>query len=279
MAWSSSGRSNRAAKDLISGAATGREEEQVLAGGTSHATELDASQDAPLLGQLTSATVHPDLTGEGRPTAVVGSTDGWLYGIDPCSGSVDFAHSLGAPVGEAIFGDTDGDGRDEILVMAEDGFVYALRNFEIDAPESVLDTDPWSDDEGDIRNVDTEATLEATWTAVAGAVRYEVAVVDESNWYVGDDFWIDAGDATRLTITDLPLQDGVVYRVAVRAIASDGGRSVDTVSNGVRVHITERSYDVPEHGGCGCDGGGTPPSTAALLLLVAGLALRRRRRA
>ncbi len=48
---------------------------------------------------------------------MVGSSDGWLYAIDPCQGTLTFAYNFNAPVGEPVFGDTDGDGFDEILVV------------------------------------------------------------------------------------------------------------------------------------------------------------------
>jgi MYXO-CTERM domain-containing protein len=71
--------------------------------------------------------VHEDLTGLGHPSAVVGSSDGWLYAINPCTLELDFAYDFGDAVGAAVFGDTDGDGFDEILVEVSDGYLYDLK--------------------------------------------------------------------------------------------------------------------------------------------------------
>ena len=87
-----------------------------------------ASANAAGGAQLTAVNLHDDLTGEGKPIAAVGSGDGWLYAVDPCSGELVFAYDFQAPVGEPVFGDTDGDGLDEIVVDVEDGYIYALRN-------------------------------------------------------------------------------------------------------------------------------------------------------
>lgn len=259
----------------LSGPGAGDERTLVLAGGALWADEASAGA---ALGQLNAATVHQDLTGEGRPSALVGSTDGWLYAVDPCGGELDWSYEFGAAVGEATFGDTDGDGRDEVLVTAQDGYLYNLRDFEIAAPEAVLDTDPFSAQGGDLQELITISTLEATWSPVSGAARYEVALVDQGGHYIGEP-WRDAGTATTLLLDDLPLEDGTTYRFGVRAIAAHGGHSVDTVSNGIWVHLPVGADDAPGDGGCGCRSaaGPSPAASAVLVLLVAAL-LRRRRR-
>jgi hypothetical protein len=254
----------------VSGPASGDERTVVLAGGAAYANEAAASAVTGFLGTLTSATVHPDLTALGRPSAVVGSTDGWLYAIDPCTGALDFSYAFGASVGESIFGDTDGDGRDEILVTVEDGYLYSLRDFEIDAPGNVRDTDPFSDAPEDLFELQTESRLEATWAAVEDAARYEVAVVDANGNYVGTP-WRDAGTGTSMLITGLPLVDGGFYRVAVRTLRSDGRYSVDTVSNGIWVIIGGSSAD-------GCCRATAPGSPGIVLVLITGALLLRRRR-
>jgi MYXO-CTERM domain-containing protein len=256
----------------LSGGNAGRERTVVLAAGRTFADELSAQEAVALLGQLTTATVHADLTGLGRPTALLGSSDGWLYAIDPCALALDWSYDFQSAVGEAVTGDTDGDGRDEIIVTVQDGYLYLLRNFELAAPPVVADTDPYSDASEDLAELSTESTLEATWTGVGDAVRYEVAVVDAAGNYVGTP-WRDAGAETTLTITDLPLVDGF-YRVSVRAYGSDGHVSVDTVSNGLWVTVGPPGNAVSD--GCGCRS--NEPANAALVLLVAfGLARRRRR--
>ena len=97
-----------------------------LVGGHLYADQ--ASADAVGLAQLSAVNVHENLTGTGRPSAVVGSGDGWLYAVDPCTGQLQFAHDFQAPVGEPVFGDTNGDGLDEIIVSVADGYLYALGN-------------------------------------------------------------------------------------------------------------------------------------------------------
>jgi hypothetical protein len=257
----------------LSGPAAGEERILVLAAGALYADEAGALEAGALLGQLASISVHQNLTGAGRPSAVVGSSDGWLYAVDPCRGSRDFAYQFGAAVGEAIFGDTDGDGRDEILVTVEDGYLYTLRNFEIAAPADVRDTDPWSESGADLAELVTRSTLEATWSPVDGAVGYQVAVVDAGGNYLGEP-WRDAGTATRLVIENLPLEDGETYRISVRAITPDRRTSVDTVSNGVWVHLPEVTTD--DRGGC-CNSSGGAADALSGGLILALFALRRRR--
>ncbi len=101
---------------------------RVLAGGQSYLDEAAASAAMAPRGQLTSTSVHPDLKGDGRPVAMVGSSDGFLYAVDPCSGELIFTKDFGFDVGEIVFGDSDGDGLDEILVSVADGNLYALKN-------------------------------------------------------------------------------------------------------------------------------------------------------
>ncbi len=247
----------------------------VLAGGGLYPDEV-AAGDA-VRGQLNATTVHQDLTGGGRPSAVVGSTDGWLYAIDPCAGTLDWSYLFDSAVGEAVFGDTDGDGRDEVLVTSEDGYLYTLRNFEIEAPARVIETDPWSEAREDLSEIETVSTLEATWSPIEGATRYEVAVVDGEGNYVGEP-WRDAGPSTTIRFDDLPLEDGRTYRFGVRAVAAAGGRSVDTVSDGVWVHVLDRGDPPGDRGGCGCRAGSGSAASGLLALLVALLLGRFRRK-
>ena len=100
----------------------------VLASGKIYPDEAAATGAKVGFGQLTSASVHADLQGDGRPTVVVGSGDGFLYGLDPCTGELKFTHDFGFAVGDIVFGDSDGDGLDEILVSVADGNLYDLKN-------------------------------------------------------------------------------------------------------------------------------------------------------
>jgi len=58
-----------------------------------------------LPGMLGNVTSSPDLTGDGVPGALIPSTDGYLYALDPCAIELRWAFDFGAPVGEAILAD------------------------------------------------------------------------------------------------------------------------------------------------------------------------------
>jgi hypothetical protein len=97
-----------------------------LAGGARYPDQAAVLAAHAGQGQLTAVSVHGNLAGDGAPVAVVGSGDGFLYGVDPCSGDLRFALDFAYSVGEPLFGDTDGDGLDEIIVSVADGNLYAL---------------------------------------------------------------------------------------------------------------------------------------------------------
>ena len=99
----------------------------ILAGGQRFPDETTAQASGALLGVLTAVSVHGDLSGQGHPSAVVGSTDGWLYSVNPCTGDLEYAVDFKNAVGSVAFGDTDGDGLDEILVEVADGYLYDLK--------------------------------------------------------------------------------------------------------------------------------------------------------
>ncbi len=62
----------------LSGASLGSFTTVVLAGGQLYANEAAATAAGAFLGQLTAANVHSNLTGNGHPTAVMGSSEGCL---------------------------------------------------------------------------------------------------------------------------------------------------------------------------------------------------------
>jgi hypothetical protein len=220
----------------LSGASVGTFTTVVLAGGKAYADEATALADSAVLGQLTSASVHANLTGKARPTAVVGSAGGWLYGINPCNGQLDFAVDFGAAVGDAVFGDTDGDGLDEIVVTAADGYLYDLKNEAIKSPRFVWDIDlPHNITDRDVDDIDTVDTLWGTWGSVQGATAYEVAVLDPAGAFVSSPHWTNVGLVTTAAV-HLALNNGERYTFAVRAVGSKGP-SVDALSNGVTVHL------------------------------------------
>nr|UXE44908.1 hypothetical protein Hi04_10k_c3883_00017 [uncultured bacterium] len=253
----------------ISGGAIGTNKTIVLAGGKLYADEAAAKASGAFLGQLTAANVDANLTGANHSTAVVGSTDGWLYGVNPCNATLDFALDMGASVGEAIFGDTDGDGRDEIIVTVADGYLYDIKNEAIAKTTYVWDTDP---DHGitdhDVDTVVTVDKLSGTWAPVAGATGYEVTVVTKDAKPVPNPTWKNVGTTTSASLTGLALIQNTQYFFVVRALSSKGP-SVDVLSNGVTViGGSDAGADAGPNdltgraGGCSCHiGGSRAPST------------------
>ncbi|MBI5533967.1 MAG: VCBS repeat-containing protein [Deltaproteobacteria bacterium] len=236
----------------LSGAGAGVFTTMVLAGGALFADEAAAAAAGKRTGQLTAAAVHGNLKGTNAPFAVVGSTDGWLYIVDPCAGTLDRAIDFGAAVGEAVFGDTDGDGNDEILVTAADGFLYDLKNEAVPGPSFVYDTDP---DQGinnaDVDTIATDNKLSGAWNASAGATSYEVAVL-HNGAFVTAPAWQDVGNVQSVSLPGLALQNNEQYFFVVRA-KNANGLSPDMPSDGVVVHFPG-PQDAGDDGGAGSGG-------------------------
>lgn len=218
----------------LAGINAGQSVDVILADGKAYSTVAQAEADHANLGQLASVSVHNNLSGTGRPTALVGSTDGWLYGFNPCSGTIDFVYNFGLPVGDVIFGDTDGDGMDEILASVGDGYLYGLKNESISGPAWVWDTDPpHGITSSDVDTIVTQHSLFARWSAVPGADGYELIVSDGST-VLSTPKWVPVGNVTEATVGGLPLKAGIRYFVGVRA-TSGTLRSPDKPSDGVVV--------------------------------------------
>ena len=248
-----------------SGMPIGTERALWLAGGAAFATEGEAAAGAPFLGQLTSSTSHADLTGRGRPSTLVGSSDGWLYAVDPCDGELDFAVEIGAAVGEAVYGDGDGDGKDEILVTAGDGYVRALQQHSIDPPAWVSDLDPATGGVDDVDVLPVRETLGARWAAVPGAASYQVAVVDRDGDHVLTPPWRDSV-GTELSFPDVSTDAERTLFVLVRAVGPDG-KSVDAASDGVTLVAEAEPPEPGSPGGC-CDSGASGSAGLTLLVLL-----------
>jgi hypothetical protein len=278
----------------LAGPDAGVHRRMALAGGKVYENEAAAVAAGAVPGQLTSAAVHADLAGTGRPIAVVGSDDGWLYAVDACAAELAFAVPLGAAVGAIAFADTNADGLDEILAAAGDGHLYALAQPPIAAPAQVLDLAPGAqppagiDGAVDIDQVPAAGRMTAVWQPVPGVDGYRVAVAHaETGRLVSSPAWQDVGAATSAELTGLALAPGERYVFAVRALAG-GAASPDAMSDGVLVEGAAptpvppgpgpgepgESPDVP---GCGCRS--TAPDSAAWLLLACAATLLRRRRA
>jgi hypothetical protein len=236
----------------LSGSTAGTSRSLVAASGTLYDDEF-AARDA-LAGQLTSITVHANLTGEGHPSALFGSSDGYLYAIDPCSGELDFALNFGVAVGEAVFGDTDGDGKDEVLVTAGDGYLYGIKNSPVAAPTGVRIVDPMHPDMGpaDI-TLGQGVGVTVRWDAVDRATGYEVALVSDAGVASSPTWQRTTG--TQAIVTTVPIVDGRRYRAAVRAIVSTGA-SVDSVGADVTLHLSAAGGSGGAAGGGPADGGG-----------------------
>jgi hypothetical protein len=240
------------------GAGAGTSSSVILAGGSLFATEAAATAAGKKMGQLTSATVHADLAGTGDPIVLVGSSDGWLYGVKACTGTLAFARDFGAPVGEPILGDTDGDGKDEVLVSVGDGYLYDLRNDVLPAPTAVEDLDPaHGKTTTDIDETESTTSLTGKWVAVTGADKYEVAAVGPDGAYLTTPPWKDVGNVTQVTIDKLALAIGTKYTFAVRAVSTTRGTSPDSLSDGVVVVAPGETG--PDAGETGPDSGETGP--------------------
>lgn len=271
---------------VIDPAGPGELRARVLAGGQVFADADAATAAGAKLGQLASPVVHANLTGAGRASAVIGSSDGWLYAIDPCTGALDFAVPFGAPVGGVAIADTDDDGNDDLLVSVGDGYLYGVKNAPLRGPGAVRDVAPDTAADQDIDEVDTYDTLAAAWDPVPGATGYEVAIARADGGYVQYPPWQPA-TGTRYQKSGLMLEDGGQYVVSVRATTATG-RSPDILSDGVLVHkvggpSVDAGVDQPDAGTTGtspggCCSTGTDPIAAAPLVGLVAVVLRRRRR-
>jgi hypothetical protein len=255
----------------ISPVGLGEEATLWLAGGDAYATEAVLEDSGAWAGQLTSSTVHVDLDGTGIASVLVGSSDGYLYVIDPCAGGFVRSIRFDAAVGEAVFGDTDGDGKDEILVTAGDGNLHALQHHSIDPPDLVYDIDVEVGGSADVDEIEDGTPLAARWDPVPGAIGYEAALLDRDG-YATDPPW-RAVTAPTIVFDDVLATDGSFFRVAVRSV-SETGRSTDLASDGVSTR--DRNDTGTPTGGC-CDGGGGGRTGAVLAIILLLLTSRRSR--
>lgn len=262
---------------VVAGSAAGTSSTFVLAGGKQYPDEATATAAGAYLGTLSDLSISTNLTGSGQPTAVVGSSDGWLYGLDACSGALQFTVPLNESICGAVFGDTDADGHDEILVGTSGGYLYDLKNAEIGSCGPVFDVDPPSGImDREVSQLVTESTLFGSWQAVPGASGYQVAVTHAPEGIISDPQWQDVGTATSAAVTGLPLVIGQTYVFAVHAVGPQGV-SVDALSAGVTVvapgtsTATSPSTSPSSTSGCACETGATGSRNE--LTFVAGLAL------
>lgn len=282
----------RLAITSMAGPSPGARVSAVLAGGEAFPDEAAAEAAGAAPGQLGDVAVSANLSGlDATPTALVGSTDGFLYAVDACTGALRWSHRFDAPVGAPILSDTDGDGLDDIVVSVADGYLYGLRHEILPAPGHVWDVDvPRGLTTEDIDEIETESALYAAWAPVPGATTYELAVVGAAGTYLTTPAWVDVGAGTSATITGLPLEDGAKFYVGVRAVGP-AGRGPDRPSDGVIVRLRPGADEEGRAGdehllwgrGCACRvdsaaGEGAAGLGAAAALLSAWAARRRPRR-
>ncbi len=203
-----------------------------LAGGAAYPDAQAAAEAGAATGFLGNVAAAEDA--EGNQVAFVGSTDGWLYAVDACSGALAWALEVGAPLREVIVADWAADGDGELVVSATDGSLYGVDQGTIAAPDEVLDLDPPSGvTDADVDDIESFASLYARWDAVPGAIGYEVGVATVDGLQVSDDMiWTD--QHTDVAIGGLPLHTGVRYLVGVRAVGPLG-KSAVRWSDGVTV--------------------------------------------
>lgn len=279
----------RLAITSMAGPSPGARATVVLAGGEVFPDEAAAEAAGAAPGQLGDVAVSANLSGaDGTPTALVGSTDGFLYAVDACTGALRWSHRFDAPVGAPILSDTDGDGLDDIVVSVADGYLYGLRHEILPAPGYVWDVDvPRGLTAEDIDEIETESALYAAWAPVPGATTYELAVVGAAGTYLTAPAWVDVGAGTSATITGLPLEDGAKFYVGVRAVGP-AGKGPDRPSDGVIVRLRPGADEPGRAGeyllwgrGCACSLGGAGEEAAGLgaaVVLLSALGARRRSR-
>jgi len=265
------GATNSATPNLqIFDLATGNIVTDVLLVGGEVVTELPESPPS-----LSNVTAIDDLTGNGDPAFLVGSSDGWIYAVSAADGTLHWSLDAKAPIGEIVPADWDGDGELELVASAADGTLIGIDSYTGDAPNWVHDTDGESDD--DIDELLTYDTLYASWQEVPGATGYEVAVFRNDGTPVTDGF-APVGDVTNAVLEELDLESGVRYVVSVRAISALG-TSPDMPSDGVTVIKT--AAPTSPTGGC-CDTAGgedQSPWTETMVMLLLYVIWWRRSRA
>ncbi len=189
--------------------------EKVYAGGHAYATEQDALAAGEHPGVMSDVNAVADLAG--APAAFAGSSDGFLYAVDPCTLELRWAANIGVSIGEPIVADVDGDGDDEIVVAGSDGFVYGLDKALFPAPILSL-----GGDQGvDVEKVAAGASVTVTWPSVSGAQGYEYALVGPDEKAVGTPAYKPTNGTSATVSLDGALASRP-YRVAIRATSASG---------------------------------------------------------
>ena len=200
---------------------------------------LDAKATMDTL-PLTSGLISvADLVGDGKPSLLFTTSDGWLYAVSALNGAVRWSSDWGGKIGDPIVADLDGDGEVEILFSSPDGYLNALDHDVLGALAWVRENDgsgPATTPADDIDSQEDSELLHVNWASLAGAQGYAVQVADQQGAVVVPMTQVGAG--TAVTFDDLNLQLGHVYRSEVRGwIDGTAGKqySLPTLSDGVTI--------------------------------------------
>lgn len=189
--------------------------EKVYAGGHAYATDQDAIAAGDRPGTLSNPNAVANLAGS--PAALAGSSDGYLYAVDPCTLDLRWAANIGVSLGEPIIADVDGDGEDEIVVSGADGFYYGLDKSWFPAP--VLSVT--GDTGGDVVEKLVGESVTVTWQPVTGASEYEYGLVGPDEKPIQT----PAYQSTTSTSATIALDGALAnrpYRLSVRAKGASG---------------------------------------------------------
>ncbi len=213
--------------------AQGSTRQRVLAGGRVYAAATDLPAGLRP-GRLHSITSVADLDGAAHPAVLVGSTDGHLYALDPCTLDLRWSYDFRFPVGEAVVADADGDGTDDVLVTVADGYLYALGRRSLDTPGAVRDVDPEAP-EGpvDLNEVETFDALAVQWDPIPGATRYQVRALSAGGSALRFPEYVEVM-GTHAVLRELPLRYQGRYRLGVLGLDA-AGASVEQFTDGVTV--------------------------------------------
>ncbi len=210
-----------------------------LAGGRLFATVAEARAASLIPGVLGNVTTTQQLSAN-QPAVLVGSTDGYLYAVDPCGAAPRLLWALNfrASVGQPILADTDGDGEAEIVVTSADGFLYGVDTQAFAPPMWVHDVDPNDSMATDDIDEVTAPAISVAWAEVPGATAYEWAVftsagtaISRNPMDMSNPFTQVAPAIRRVSFAD-GLRSGGRYFFAVRVIGATGS-SPEAVSDGV----------------------------------------------
>jgi hypothetical protein len=129
---------------------------------TVYVAQGQVSSSPPAGGFALHEPIAFDANGDGQDDVIVGSDDGWIYGLRGSDGSLLFATDVGVPVTHAIAADVDLDPALEIVASLGDGRLVAL-----DEPghySAVRGTLPSNGDGGDAGDDGDDAGCVSTGT-------------------------------------------------------------------------------------------------------------------